>query len=38
MSGVVAFVAIVAAMALFFVIDCARPQDRPWRRDPASKH
>jgi hypothetical protein len=38
MSGVVAFLAIVAAMALFIVIDCVRVQDKPWRRDPASKH
>jgi hypothetical protein len=38
MSGVVAFLAIVAALALFIVIDCARAQDRRWRRDPASKH
>jgi hypothetical protein len=38
MSGVVAFLAVVAAMALFIVLDCARPQDRPWRRDAASKH
>ena len=38
MSGVVAFLAIVATMALFIVVDCVLAQDKPWRRDPASKH
>jgi hypothetical protein len=33
MSGTVAFLVIVAAMTLLIVLDSARPQERPWRRD-----